>query len=118
MSGPDSSAAASPLAATNSKWLYSWTDELRNSHTETQDRPGQMSCSHSQGKAQSAMLRRAEGAEGQHPFTFCSYLLFLVAKSCPTLVNPGIATFQLTLTYPFKIGKSVFRFNCAELSSV
>lgn len=28
----------------------------------TQDRPGQMSCSHSQGKAQSVMLRRTKGA--------------------------------------------------------
>lgn len=71
-----------------------------------------MSCSHSQGKAQSVMLRRTRGArEDTASFHFFRYLLFLVAKSCPTLVNPGMATFQAPLTYQFKIGKSVFRFN-------
>lgn len=66
------------------------------------------------------MLRRTKGAREDSILSLFRYLLFLVAKSeCPTLVNPGMATFQAPLTYPFKIGKSVFRFNLlAELGSV
>ena len=66
----------------------------------------------SQRQAQSAVLRRGRDTGEDSTLSLCfAILLFLVAKSCLTLVNPGMLTFQAPLPHEFKIGKLVFRFN-------
>lgn len=71
------STAASPLAATNSKWLYSWTDELWNSHTEDtrSARTNELQPQPGQGSERDAE-KDERRQRGQHPFTFFAICCF------------------------------------------